>query len=77
MSELRWRFHQAPHSARRDAGKVPGHDETHIQTSRLHDMNVRDIFDSMDYGPAPEDASEAKAWIKRHDSKFGQFIDGA
>ena len=26
-------------------------------------MNVRDIFDTMDYGPAPEDASEALAWI--------------
>ncbi len=39
-------------------------------------MNVRDIFESMDYGPAPEDASEAHAWLKRHDGKFGQFIDG-
>ena len=40
-------------------------------------MNVRDIFDTMEYGPAPEDASEARAWLKRHDGKFGQFIGGA
>jgi aldehyde dehydrogenase (NAD+) len=29
-------------------------------------MNVREIFDTMDYGPAPEDASEAIAWLDRH-----------
>ncbi len=40
-------------------------------------MNVRDIFETMDYGPAPEDASEAQAWLKSHDGKFGQFINGA
>ena len=40
-------------------------------------MNVRDIFETMEYGPAPEDAAEAMAWIKSHDAKFGQFIGGA
>ena len=39
-------------------------------------MNVRDIFETMDYGPAPEDASAAKDWLKTHDSKFGHFIGG-
>ena len=40
-------------------------------------MNVQDIFETMDYGPAPEDASEALNWIKSHDGKIGQFIGGA
>ena len=40
-------------------------------------MNVRDIFETMDYGPAPEDAAEALKWIASHEGKFGQFIDGS
>ena len=40
-------------------------------------MNVREIFDTMEYGPAPEDASEALAWIARHHGKFGHMIGGA
>lgn len=39
-------------------------------------MNVQDIFDSMEYGPAPEDASEARKWLQQHANKFGQYIDG-
>ncbi len=39
-------------------------------------MNVRDIFEAMEYGPAPEDAGEALAWIESHGGKFGQFIGG-
>ncbi|WP_163848190.1 aldehyde dehydrogenase family protein [Pseudooceanicola aestuarii] len=40
-------------------------------------MNVRDIFDSMDYGPAPEASGDALAWIVDQGSQFGAFIDGA
>ena len=40
-------------------------------------MNVSEIFETMDYGPAPEDAAEALKWIDSHDGKFGQFIGGA
>lgn len=39
-------------------------------------MTIKDIFDSMDYGPAPENATEAMRWIAGHDGKMGQFIDG-
>ena len=39
-------------------------------------MNVSQIFNSMDYGPAPEDASAAKEWLEAHGRKFGQFIGG-
>jgi aldehyde dehydrogenase (NAD+) len=37
---------------------------------------VRDIFDSMAYGPAPEGNSEALGWIARHQGRFGHWIDG-
>lgn len=37
---------------------------------------IEDIFETMEYGPAPEDATEARAWIKGFDGKFGQFIGG-
>ena len=38
---------------------------------------VEEIFESMDYGPAPESAGEAVAWLERHGRSFGHFIDGA
>ena len=39
-------------------------------------MTVRDIFDTMAYGPAPESSSEAMAWIARHPDGFGHWIGG-
>ena len=40
-------------------------------------MNVKEVFETMEYGTAPESASEALSWIKGHGGKFGHFIDGA
>ena len=40
-------------------------------------MNVPEIFDTMDYGPAPESAAEALAWLVDGGDRFGHFIDGA
>ena len=37
---------------------------------------VREIFDSMAYGPAPESNAEVVAWLDKHKS-FGHWIDGA
>ncbi|RVU49853.1 aldehyde dehydrogenase family protein [Rubrivivax rivuli] len=31
----------------------------------------------MDYGPSPESAEVAQAWLERHGRRFGHFIDGA
>ena len=39
-------------------------------------MTVSEIFETMDYGTAPENASEALAWIVDQGSRFGHFIDG-
>ena len=40
-------------------------------------MTVSDIFETMDYGTAPETAAEALAWIVDQGGRFGHFIDGA
>ncbi|MEM6387074.1 MAG: aldehyde dehydrogenase family protein [Pseudomonadota bacterium] len=39
-------------------------------------MKVAEIFETMEYGAAPEDASEALAWLDTHKS-FGSFINGS
>ncbi|MEL6643149.1 MAG: aldehyde dehydrogenase family protein [Pseudomonadota bacterium] len=39
-------------------------------------MNIPQLFEDMDYGPAPESAAEAMAWLDGHGRKFGQFIGG-
>ncbi|MEM8632301.1 MAG: aldehyde dehydrogenase family protein [Pseudomonadota bacterium] len=40
-------------------------------------MTVKEIFETMDYGPAPESSKEAMAWLDGHGRKFGHFIGGA
>ncbi len=40
-------------------------------------MTIRDIFDTMAYGPAPESNAEALAWLGQHKARFGHWIDGA
>jgi len=37
---------------------------------------IAEIFTSLDYGPAPESADVALAWLAAHEGKFGHFIDG-
>lgn len=39
-------------------------------------MTVKDIFESMDYGPAPESAGDALAWIVDQGARFGHFVNG-
>ncbi len=39
-------------------------------------MTVKEIFETMDYGPAPESAKEALSWIADRDGKFGLYIGG-
>ena len=40
-------------------------------------MNVPEIFETMDYGPAPESRAEALEWIASHKGRFGHYIGGA
>ena len=39
-------------------------------------MSIAEILDTMDYGPAPESDTEARAWIAKHGEGAGLFING-
>ena len=39
-------------------------------------MQIAEIFETMEYGPAPESASPARAWIEAHEAQFGLYIAG-
>jgi aldehyde dehydrogenase (NAD+) len=39
--------------------------------------SVREIFDTMEYGPAPEGDAPAREWLSRHGARFGHYIGGA
>src|SRR5438309_10142999 len=38
--------------------------------------SVAEIFQTMEYGPAPESDKEVLAWLEGHHRKFGHFING-
>jgi len=38
---------------------------------------IKEILQTMDYGPAPEGTKEAQAWLDQHGRRFGLFIDNA
>ena len=38
--------------------------------------SVAEIFESLDYGPAPESDKEALSWLGKHERVFGHFIGG-
>ncbi|MGH2345434.1 MAG: aldehyde dehydrogenase family protein [Chloroflexota bacterium] len=38
-------------------------------------MSVAEIFETMAYGPAPETASPAQAWLAQHEGRFDLLID--
>jgi aldehyde dehydrogenase (NAD+) len=40
-------------------------------------MTVASIFETMEYGPAPEATGAAEAWLDGHERLFGHFIAGA
>lgn len=37
---------------------------------------IAEIFESMDYGPAPEADAPARGWITAHEGKMPLFING-
>ena len=39
-------------------------------------MEVRDLFETLEYGPAPESADPAKQWLQDRDSTLNHFIGG-
>ncbi len=39
-------------------------------------MTIKDIFDTMEYGPAPESSAEAMQWLSDRGGIAGHFIGG-
>jgi len=39
-------------------------------------MKIKEIYETMNYGPAPEDAGEAIQFLENHKKKFDLFING-
>ena len=37
---------------------------------------LSEIFETLEYGPAPESAERAQAWLEEHERNFGLFIGG-
>ncbi len=37
---------------------------------------IREIFETMEYGPAPESAAPVTTWLDAHGRSFGHYIDG-
>ena len=42
----------------------------------MNQIKIKEIFEKMEYSPAPENEEIAMKWLKDHKSKFGLFIDG-
>jgi acyl-CoA reductase-like NAD-dependent aldehyde dehydrogenase len=40
-------------------------------------MSIAEIFESLEYGPAPESASPAVRWLDAHGRRTGLYVDGA
>lgn len=40
-------------------------------------MSVRELYDTLPYGPAPESAALAHEWLDSHERTFGHFIGGS
>lgn len=38
--------------------------------------SIKDIMQTMEYGPAPESNSEVKAWLQAHSAGLGHYING-
>lgn len=40
-------------------------------------MSIKELFENMSYGPAPEAPDSVYAWLDEHQRQFGLFINGA
>lgn len=40
------------------------------------DPTIAQIFESLEYGPAPEAASSVNSWLDEHGRDFGHFVNG-
>jgi aldehyde dehydrogenase (NAD+) len=53
-----------------------GRIQHHLDTLWGDKMDIKEIYETMDYGTAPESADEANVWLNKNNRTFGHFIDG-
>src|SRR5690606_35823687 len=70
-----FRVSSLPKSPRRRRISAP-RDPAASPAQGVDDMTIKEIFDAMSYGPAPEANGEALAWLAKHEGRFGHWIDG-
>jgi aldehyde dehydrogenase (NAD+) len=46
------------------------------KSEEILNMNIESIYETMEYGPAPESRDAADEWLKSHDHQFQLFIEG-
>jgi aldehyde dehydrogenase (NAD+) len=42
----------------------------------IKNKSISEIFQNLEYGPAPESDGVAQAWMEEHDRDFGHFVNG-
>ena len=66
-----------PHETDAMNGNMKAEDGAPSAKSAKRDISkVAMVFESLDYGPAPESAEIAKKWIASHNGLLGHFING-
>ena len=48
-----------------------------VPKKKVTTPSVSEIFDTMEYGPAPESDKVAQQWLEDHNRSFGHFIDNS
>jgi aldehyde dehydrogenase (NAD+) len=61
--------------ASRSAKSFPFPDPV-LKAPGIQNKSIAEIFEKLEYGPAPESAAVAMAWMDDHDRHFGHFING-
>ena len=50
--------------------------QTESSADKKSSSTVSDLFETLEYGPAPESSGIAEGWLDDHHRAFGYFIDG-
>lgn len=66
---------QPPSKHRKISEMIPPPSESH-EVAKSKKVTVADIFETLEYGPAPESSAAVDKWLDEHDRAFGHFING-
>ena len=57
------------------AAKVAKIDPKDVEENKKKAVSISEIFENLEYGPAPESPAVAEAWLDDHNRHFGHFIN--